>query len=107
MVENVYPFIDPTIQSMPVYIHLTDINSIESFFVFMDAAIRSHPFVLVASFALTLFIFYIITNSKNIYNYIISNYHVIIYGAVIALAVGIVYKLRDAIGDMLHFGKGR
>ncbi len=32
---------------------------------------------------------------------------VAIYGAVIALAVGIVYKLRDAIGNMLHFGKGR
>ena len=30
---------------------------------------------------------------------------VAIYGAVIALAVGIVYKLRDAIGNMLKFGK--
>jgi len=32
---------------------------------------------------------------------------VAIYGAVIVLAVGIVYKLRDSIGKMLHFKEGR
>lgn len=58
----------------PVYIHLTDINSIDSFFVFMGAAIKCHPFILVASFTLTLFLFYIITNSKEIYHKILCSY---------------------------------
>ncbi len=71
--EHTY-LIDPLTQPPPVYIHLSDINGIESFFVFMDAAIRCHPFILIASFTLTLFLIYIVTNSKNIYNYIRFNY---------------------------------
>ena len=75
MQGNEYPYlIDPLTQPTPVYIHLSDINGIESFFVFMDAAIKCHPFVLIASFTLTLLLFYVITNSKNIYDYICSNY---------------------------------
>jgi hypothetical protein len=74
MAANVYPFIEPLTHPTPVYMHLTDINSIESFFVFMDAAIRSHPFILVASFILTLFLFYIIINSKEIYHEILCSY---------------------------------
>ena len=73
MVENTYPFIEPLAQP-PVYMHLTDINSIGSFFVFMDAAIRCHPFVLVASFALSLFFIYFIINSKEIYHKILCGY---------------------------------
>ena len=67
MAENVYPFIEPLVQP-PVYMHLTDINSIGSFFVFMDASIRCYPFVLLSSFALSLFFIYIIINSKKIYD---------------------------------------
>jgi hypothetical protein len=74
MVDNVYPFIEHTTQHTPVYIHLTDINSIESFFVFMEAAIRCYPFVLLASFALSLFSIYIIVNNRKICQYIYCSY---------------------------------
>jgi hypothetical protein len=73
MSENVYPFIEPLTQPAPVYMHLTDINSVGSFFVFMDAAIKCHPFVLVASFALSLFFIYIIVNSKKIYDVFLNS----------------------------------
>ena len=75
MQGNEHPYlIDLLTQPAPTYIHLSDINSIESFFVFTDAAIRCHPFILVASFALTLLLFFVVTNSKSIYNYVRSNY---------------------------------
>lgn len=74
MAPNVYPFFEPLAQPTPIYIHLTDINSIGSFFVFMDAAIRCHPFVLVASFALSLFLIYIIVNNKTICKWILTCY---------------------------------
>jgi len=66
--------IDPLTEPTPIYIHLSDINGIDSFFVFMDAAIRCHPFVLITSFTLTLLFFYIVTNSKNIYHKILCSY---------------------------------
>ena len=68
MALNVYPFIEPLAQPTPVYMHLTDINSVGSFFIFMDAAIRCHPFVLIGSFASSLFFIYIIVNSRKIYD---------------------------------------
>jgi hypothetical protein len=78
MTGMAYPYIEPLSQP-PVYMHLSDINSIESFFIFMDAAIRCHPFVLISSFALTLFLFYIILNSKRIYNCILKSYSDYLY----------------------------
>ena len=74
MALNVYPFIEPLTQPTPVYMHLTDINDWSSFFVFMDAAIRCHPFVLIASFVLSLFFIYIIVNNKEIYQKILCSY---------------------------------
>ena len=74
MATNTYPFLEPVIRVNPQYIHLSDIDSIGSFFVFMDAAIRCHPFVLVGSFTGTLFFIYIILNSKEIYRKIICSY---------------------------------
>ena len=73
MAENMYPYIEPMTSPTPVYMHLTDINSVGSFFIFMDAAIRCYPFVLVASFALSLFFIFIIVNSRKIYD-IFYNY---------------------------------
>ena len=68
MAMNVYPFIEPLAQPTPVYMHLTDINSVGSFFIFMDAAIRCYPFVLLMSFTISLFLIYIIVNSKILYH---------------------------------------
>jgi hypothetical protein len=79
MASNVYPFIDPMTQPAPVYMHLIDINSIGSFFVFMDAAIRCYPFVLLTSFALSLLFIYIIVNSRKIYQRIIYSYSNYLY----------------------------
>ena len=75
MALNVYPYIEPMAQPTPVYMHLTDINSVESFFVFMDAAIRCYPFVLLSSFALSLFFIYIIVNSRKIYDVFYNSFH--------------------------------
>ena len=74
MASNVYPFIEPLAQPMPVYMHLTDINSIGSFFVFMDAAIRCYPFVLIASFIISLFFIYILVNNKILYHRLLCYY---------------------------------
>jgi hypothetical protein len=44
------PFISPAIPTQtPVWMTVSDIDSIGSFFVFMDAAIKCHPIVLVLS----------------------------------------------------------
>jgi hypothetical protein len=69
-----YPFIEPLPTPLPVYMHLNEINDWASFFVYMDAAIRCHPFVLVAAFLAGLFIIYIIANAEKVYHYIASHY---------------------------------
>lgn len=38
--------IEPLIQPTPIWVTVSDINSMESFFIFTDAAIKCHPFVL-------------------------------------------------------------
>jgi hypothetical protein len=68
MASNVYPFIEPLTQPSHVYMHLTDINDWSSFFVFMDAAIRCYPFVLIGSFTLSLLSIYILANNKILYH---------------------------------------
>jgi hypothetical protein len=79
MALNVYPFIEPLAQPAPVYMHLTDINSIGSFFIFMDAAIRCHPFVLLGSFILSLLFIYILANNKILYHRIRCYYSSYLY----------------------------
>ena len=66
-------------QPTPIYMHLTDINSVSSFFIFMDAAIRCYPFVLIGSFILSLFFIYIIVNSRKIYQRILYSYSNYLY----------------------------
>jgi hypothetical protein len=79
MALNVYPYIEPMAPSTPVYMHLSDINDWSSFFVFMDAAIKCHPFVLMTSFALSLLFIYIIVNNKILYHHIQYYYSSYLY----------------------------
>ena len=77
---NEFPYLlDPIVQPTPIWMSVSDINSIDSFFIFMDAAIRCHPFVLVGSFTLTLFFIYIVVNNREIYHRILCGYSNYLY----------------------------
>ena len=64
------------IPSEPEIIRVMDINNIQSFIAFCDAAISSHPFVSIAGFSVIMFFIYFCWKplQKISYNFFLSQY---------------------------------